>query len=118
MTDKKRIRGHVLDKLESLERALESFTNGSQRSKEINQFDKDEIREIEHFYKAVSIQTAKLKKKLLSIYGHKDLTDAQKSRLPESVRRILFPTEEERIQDATGAKIGKAFATCGKGLNG
>ena len=113
MPYKKRIRGHVLDKIESLERSLLSFTSGSQRSKEINHFDKEEIREIEHFQKAVSIQAVKLKKKLLSIYDHKDLTDAQKSRLPESIRRILFPTDEERIEDETGAKIGTAFKPCG-----
>ena len=96
---KHRIRGHLLDVLEKLERSLISFTGGSQKSKEIERFSKEEEKERFSFQLQVSLMTGKLRKKLLSIYSDKKLSPAQKQRLPDSIREELFPTEEEkRIQ--------------------
>ena len=86
---KKRLRGHALDKLEALERALIPFVCGSSKSKEIQYFTRDEEREIWGFQSQCSRIAKLLRGKLISIYEGADLTKAQKARLPESVKERL-----------------------------
>ena len=106
---KHRIRGHLLDVLEKLERSLISFTGGSQNSKEIERFTKEEEKEIFAFQLQVSLMAGKLLKKLLSIYQDKKLDKVQLARLPDSVREELYPTDEEKRIEKESKILIKGF---------
>jgi hypothetical protein len=107
---KHRIRGHLLDAMEKLERSLLSFTNGNQKSKEIERFSKEEESELFSFQLQVSLMVGKLKKKLTELYRGKKLTDAQFSRLPDSVREELYPTDEEKRINEESKILIKGFS--------
>ena len=109
ITDNKRIRGHILDKLENLERALGTFTNGTSKGKEIEYFDSIEEREWRAFHQQVVSMSEKLKKKLIHIFRGKKLSAAEMSRLPESVRISLYPTEEEKHKMKHASMLASAF---------
>ena len=95
---KKRIRGHILDKIEALERALISFVTGVSKSREVQHFNREELKELENFLSAVSLMQGKLRRKLLSVYKDRTLSPQEKARLPEAIKVILFPTEEQRLE--------------------
>ena len=107
---KHRIRGHLLDKLENLERALVTFTSGTSKGKEIEYFSKDEEKEWLAFHMTVSSQTSRLRKKLVKIFRYKKLTAAEMSRLPDSVREELYPTDEEVYLKKERMLLGKVYS--------
>jgi len=107
--DKKRIRGHLLDKIDNLERALISFNAGDQRSKEINNFSREEVKELRIFEMQVSLMATKLYTKLLHHYCDKQLSDPEKSRLPERVMRKLYPTKEQERLDKEGLLLAESY---------
>jgi hypothetical protein len=86
---RKRLRGHCLDKLEALERALTTFVGGTNKSKEIQHFTRDEERDLQAFQIITQRISKMMRSKLIALYEGADLSAAQQKRLPESIKERL-----------------------------